>query len=166
MREIERLYGELAPRLYRYLRRLTGSNGLAEDILQETFLRGIEHLLVSGRTLEPAWFFKVARHYYIDLLRREGRIESGGPAKVEHVAGTDTPDTLWEAKERRQAVQEVLNELPESYRTVLILREFEELSYRDISEVTGMTMEQVKVTLYRARRRFRQLFNRREGNEL
>jgi len=56
--------------------------------------------------------------------------------------------------------------LPETYRTVLILREFENMSYQEIGMVMDLRLQQVKATLFRARRRFRQLYVRRENNEM
>jgi len=67
VQELEALYGDLA-RLYRYIARLTGNEQLMQDILQETFLKAAEHLLVSSDILKPAWFYTVARNCYLAML--------------------------------------------------------------------------------------------------
>jgi RNA polymerase sigma-70 factor, ECF subfamily len=162
LEELAALYGDLAPRLYSYIRRLTGDESVAQDILQETFLRATEHYLIANTTLKPAWFYTVARNYYLDLIRRHSKHSSGVMVENTDAAASDSPEAAWETKEQKRVVQDVLNALPENYRTVLVLREFEELSYRDIGAVMGLTMAQVKVTLYRARQRFRELYSEEE----
>ncbi len=166
MQELEALYGDLAPQLYRYIVRLTGNEQLTQDILQETFLKAAEHLLVSPEILKPAWFYTVARNCYLAMLRGRGKQILVAQVDTRDSDPKNSPESAWEAGERRRSIREVLNMLPETYRTVLILREFENMSYQEIGMVMDLRLQQVKATLFRARRRFRQLYVRRENNEM
>jgi RNA polymerase sigma-70 factor (ECF subfamily) len=68
---------------------------------------------------------------------------------------TPAPDARMEQEEIAAITQEVLEELPEIFRTVLVLREFEELAYQDIADVLGISIGTVESRLFRARARFR-----------
>jgi RNA polymerase sigma-70 factor (ECF subfamily) len=79
--------------------------------------------------------------------------------------GTSSPEAELVQKERQAEIEQVLAQLPPRYRMVLLLREREGLSYNEIAEVTGDSLDTVKVTLYRARERARKIA-RKIGDKL
>ena len=161
MTELEKLYNEQAKRIYNYILSLSGNPHIAEEVLQDTFYRATKHVLISNKILQPAWFFKVARNIYIDFQRGKSRSENLADFEME-IGNDDSLETILEVKELQLTVQEVLMKLPENYRTILILREFQELTYQDISEIMGISMDNVKVGLFRARQKFKHLYKRRD----
>jgi len=161
VRELEVLYGLIAPKLLSYLRRLTGSKYLAEELLQQTFLHATEHLLVRNDELKPTWFYTVARNLYLDEVRRGRRIVSL-EVSDNYYDDSDTPAVAVERREVQALVHHCLQRLPENYRTLLILREYNELSYQEIAEVTMQSIDQVKVGIFRARQSLRKLLEKED----
>ena len=74
-----------------------------------------------------------------------------------------TPEEVLATRERTKLIQQVMKKLPEQHRTILLLREINELSYKELCEIMDMNMSQVKVTLYRARSRFREEMQQMKG---
>lgn len=161
MHELERMYSSVAPKLHSYIAQLTGNRHAAEEVLQQTFLRATEHLLVSNVGLRPAWFYTVARHIWFDEVRRRRRV-----VPIEYIAElvdeSSSPATSAERNETVNLIQQAMGHLPESYRELLFLREFEELTYQEIADVTGMSFDQVRVGIFRARQYLRRILDKED----
>src|SRR3954449_10011456 len=146
------LYEQYANQIFRYCLHQLGSREEAEDAVQSTFLnafRGIKRGIVPE--LESAWLFKIAHNVCLSRRRsswRRGRVES--PADFEVV------EEIAPAPSRRAdeliGLQDVLEEMPESQRRALLLREWQGLSYREIAEEMELSQAAVETLLFRARR--------------
>lgn len=151
--------------LYLYLHRMCGSKEIAEELVQETFYRAMVSMKNEHRDYARAWLYKVARHLYIDWYRKQ-RGEIQMRREIER-QGADsaypTPEEALGASERKLRVAQVMGMLPEQYRTILLLREMNGLSYRELGKILDVSLDQVKVTLYRARERFKAEMTRGEG---
>jgi RNA polymerase sigma-70 factor (ECF subfamily) len=138
--------------LYRYALRLSGSQADAEDLTQETFLRA-QNKLRQLRQPEQvrAWLFSILRNAYLQRLRRSDLEASVSLEAIEEPCEPDSempgPLPEWDPGQ----VQKAVSELPEAYRTVLLLYYFEELTYREIAEVLAVPMGTVMSRLARAR---------------
>jgi RNA polymerase sigma-70 factor (ECF subfamily) len=144
-------------RLMRYLLFLTGKREVAEDLFQETWmrvlLRGAQY---NGKARFDTWLFTIARNLVIDLSRKrtmaslddmsEGR-DNERPFEI----AIDGPSPLEQFQERENCAEigEVLLTLEPSYREVLVLRFYEELSLEEIAGVTRVPLSTVKSRLYR-----------------
>ena len=160
--QLENLYKQYARPLYLYLLKLCGSAQLAEDLTQETFVRATVHLHVYEGEEARAWLFKVARNAYLDEWRKRQRwrmipLLSTFSTKQEMISPYGVPEETLLTQERNQQIESLLNYLPEQYRSIIYLREYEEFSYKEIMDALQLTEAQVKVTLYRARRRLSSL---------
>lgn len=163
---LDDLYRQYARPLYFYLLKLSGSRQLAEDLTQETFVRATISLHTYEGEEARSWLFKVARNAYLDEWRKQQRWKTvpllsflGSTKDMLSPYGLPEEDLL--KKEGAEEIADLLEFLPENYRSILYLREFEEFSYREIMDTLQLTEEQVKVTLYRARKRLRQLAERK-----
>ncbi|MEP6812095.1 MAG: RNA polymerase sigma factor [Actinomycetota bacterium] len=146
------LYEEYANQIFRYCLHQLGSREEAEDAVQSTFLnafRGIQRGVVPE--LESAWLFKIAHNVCLSRRRsswRRGRIES--PADFEVV------EELAAAPARRAeeliGLQDVLEQMPESQRRAILLREWQGLSYREIADELELSQAAVETLIFRARR--------------
>jgi RNA polymerase sigma factor (sigma-70 family) len=146
------LYEEYANQIFRYCLHQLGSREEAEDAVQSTFLnafRGIQRGVVPE--LESAWLFKIAHNVCLSRRRsswRRGRIES--PADFEVV------EELTAAPARRAeeliGLQDVLEQMPESQRRAILLREWQGLSYREIADELELSQAAVETLIFRARR--------------
>jgi len=134
-----------ADNLYRFVLKNLRDEHFSRDIVQDTF----EKLWVK---LESVSFLKVktylftsAYHTMIDYIRKEKRYSETEPAETEWINDTGGYSDLQELLERAVA------NLPEDQKAVVMLRDYEGYSYREISEITGLSESQVKVYIYRAR---------------
>jgi len=153
-REVEQLVAHHYAGLYRYAYRLSGSAAEAEDLTQETFCQAQAKL---GQLRDPGrargWLFTILRNAYLHRLRSRKQ-EQCVPLEL---AG-DIPDRLPEPLPEVEPaqLQEALAELPEAFRTPVILYYFEDFSYRDIAEQMGVPLGTVMSRLARAKAHLRQ----------
>jgi RNA polymerase sigma factor (sigma-70 family) len=146
------LYEEYANQIFRYCLHQLGSREEAEDAVQSTFLnafRGLKRGVVPE--LEAAWLFKIAHNVCLSRRRsswRRGRVES--PADFEAVEEL-TPAPSRGADELI-GLQDVLEQMPETQRRAILLREWQGLSYREIGAELELSQGAVETLIFRARR--------------
>jgi RNA polymerase sigma-70 factor (ECF subfamily) len=150
----------LFDRLYNFAHWLTQNREEAEDLVQETYakaLRGFPSF--QPGTNFRAWIYQILRNTF--LTSRTGlRATATIPLESEHEeqilpAVSSTPESILLQRSDRQRVQEALGRLPVPYREVLLLCEFEEMSYQEISTTLAIPMGTVMSRLSRARRALR-----------
>jgi len=144
------LYERYAPRLYLYCLRLLRDRQSAEDAVQETFTKvytGV-HTVRDARSFR-GWIFTIARNEAYGILRKN---RTAVFTDDDLVWENDTPlDSLLQTEEH-EIVQHLLEELKPEYREVLVLREYENLSYDEIAAITLSTIGAVKSRLFKARK--------------
>jgi RNA polymerase sigma-70 factor (ECF subfamily) len=141
--------------IFRFLRRMTRSREVAEDLLQEVFLRVVRSESRFRREgTDRAWVFRIARNVLLNHRRDESRRDAGAPLD-ESGAGAP-PARLVE----RLSLEEALGRLDETGREVFLLREVGGLGYREISSVCGLSDDAVRNRIYRARCDLRRLLAR------
>lgn len=153
--------------VYNLTYRMLGSIEEAEDAAQETFLRAYARLSQYDPTMKfSTWLFSIANHHCIDRLRkrRATHISIDDNPVLENMEG-DLPQPESSALGREQSLelQALINLLEPEYRTPLVLRYWEELSYEEIAETMGMTVAAVKSRLFRARQQLMALYQKREA---
>jgi RNA polymerase sigma-70 factor, ECF subfamily len=146
------LYHRYKHRVYAYCYRLLRHPQNAEDATQETFLKIHRslHQLDNPESL-TTWIFSIARNEAFTVLRRLKPVEELEMAENE-VWDENGPLERIVEHERAAIVQHCVSLLKPSYREVLILREYEHLSYAEIAKVTGSTDSAVKSALFKARK--------------
>lgn len=148
-------------RAYRVALGLVGSPEDALDLSQDAFARAFRarRTLASGRPFYP-WYYQILRRLCFNFLRdrsrRRGKLTGASPwlidAAVHREAGL-RPDRAAELAALRERLARAIEGLPEHEREVFVLREFEDLSYREIAELAGIPIGTVMSRLYSARRR-------------
>jgi RNA polymerase sigma-70 factor (ECF subfamily) len=131
---------------------------VADDVVQETFVRIQEKLdSVKDPSRISSWIFRIAYNLCQDHFRqstksptREGISQERG-----EISKDASIQKELEQREMGQCVQNHMNLLPESLRTVLILYDIMDFSHQEIAEILGITIENTKVRLHRARKRFK-----------
>jgi RNA polymerase sigma-70 factor (ECF subfamily) len=145
-------------KLFRFSLKIVGNRFDAEDVLQELLIKvwkKREHF--EELENKEAWCMTVVRNLSIDKIRK--RKNNYADDISEHYAISDsapTPDKATEVKESLSIVMLLLNELPEAQKEIIHLRDIEGYTYREISEITEMSEDQVKVNLFRARQKFKE----------
>ena len=151
--DVEKLVHEHYAPLYRYAYRLSGSAADAEDLTQEAFCtaqRKLGQLRDRGRA--KAWLFSILRHAYLHRLRAD-KHQQFVPVEWLGDVPEPAPDPLPPVEPER--LQQALNELPETFRTPVILYYFEDFSYRDIAEQMDLPIGTVMSRLARAKAHLR-----------
>jgi RNA polymerase sigma factor (sigma-70 family) len=165
--QITAIFKETYPNLCRFLETIVGRGGShAQDIAQESFLRLCQAEL--GQISAPEirfWLFRVARNLALNELDK-GKTRN---RLWHHVIDffrfqEPSPQEVFEHTERQNTVRKLLDLLPEHQRSALLLREQEEMSYREIALILGITESKVKVDIFRARNSLRDLWKEREAN--
>lgn len=141
--------------LLRFVGKLLGDHDAAQDVVQETFLQVARR---PGRLLEVTschnWLLRVARNLGVSRIRRDSRARKHTEILKERVAAerteADSPARALEKEELHAAVRTAIDRLAPRYREVLLLKIEEEKSYREISEITGLTVTNVGYLLHRA----------------
>lgn len=172
---LERFQGSIVPHLdaaYNFARFLSRDADAAQDIVQEAFLRAYRNF-ESYRGGDPrAWLFAIVRnccHAWRQQNRQKTRFErhmgddSGGDTDegggYQIASDDDTPETATIRASEQQRVRAVIGGLSEPMREILVLRELEDLSYRQIAEIIDAPIGTVMSRLARARREFGEAWN-------
>ena len=142
--------------------RMLGNSEEAEDAAQETFLRAYARLSQYDPQMKfSTWVFSIANHHCIDRLRkrRATHISIDDNPVLENLQ-EDSPQPEHQALDREQSIelQGLINLLEPEYRTPLVLRYWEEMSYEEIAEAMGVTVAAVKSRLFRARQQLMALY--------
>lgn len=144
--------------LYRYAYRLTGSEADAEDLTQQAFLTAQRKWdQLRDETRARSWLFTILRNAYLKELRAPVCLSSCSLDELE--ASPDSADSMEIDTEQ---LQNVLNDLPEEYRSPIVLFYFEEFSYKEIAEQMQVPLGTVMSRLARAKAYLRQRLSRRD----
>lgn len=171
---LERLYRRYAKAVYLYLYSLCHDHALAEDLMQEAFLKALGALELSETAVLP-WLLMVARNMYFDVLRKDRRLmphdgngedqycrnaaaEGTGRAGRE---GNEILDKLIR-KERNQLLYRTIQKLKSTEKEAVVLYYFTGLSQEEISRIMGVTYGNVRVILYRAKKNLKKLLDGEE----
>jgi RNA polymerase sigma-70 factor, ECF subfamily len=150
--------------LYGYAVVLSRNRTLAEDLVQETCLRAlrsIEQLRPNGNV--KSWLFTILRNIWLNEVRRwratPGMVEidSDESGAIEPVDTAKDPHEVYVGSLEREQVREAIQRLPLEFREIIILREYEELSYQEIAVVLNCPAGTVMSRLARARTKLRDL---------
>jgi RNA polymerase sigma factor (sigma-70 family) len=145
------LFQRYQSRLLAFCRHMLGSAEDAEDVLQEVFTAAFNAMLADDRPINARpWLYRIARNRCLNHLRRPAAAGIDSMDVFERDGGVTTADTVHRREEFRQIVADV-QELPETQRTALLLREIDALSYDQIAEAMDTTVPSVKSLLVRAR---------------
>jgi RNA polymerase sigma-70 factor (ECF subfamily) len=148
-------------RMFALTRHYTKSAVEIEDLVQESFLKAYTRLdTFQHQSSFYTWLYRIATNTILDWMKRRGRspvtaVEDPelitDPARIKVAA----PDAQMERTEIARITHEVLEHMPDIFRQVLVMREFDEMAYQDIADVLGISIGTVESRLFRARARFK-----------
>ncbi|NBO93067.1 MAG: sigma-70 family RNA polymerase sigma factor [Planctomycetia bacterium] len=150
---VQRLVEDYYSSLYRFAYRLTGSSADAEDLTQETYCKAQGNLAqLRDPTKSRSWLFSILRNAYLHRIRAD-QLQGCVPLELAGEIAETLPEPLPPIDSEQ--LQQALNELPEVYRTPLILFYFEDFGYRDIAEQMDLPIGTVMSRLARAKAHLR-----------
>lgn len=139
---------------------LLGDAAEAEDVTQETFTRYWQD---GDSVAQPKhWLMRVARNNCIDRLRRSSRMRCVSDADLASVSDGQDTATQLEGREQEEALRKAVAMLPEPQRSIVIFFAIRGLSGADCAHILGLSTNQVKVYLHRARQRLTQIMEESE----
>ena len=152
------LYNRYKGPVYAFCAKMLLDRAAAQDVMQETFVRVYEHRQRLRRAGSfKSWLFTIARNQCLNTLRRSNRYtEFDETAADVHAFDGETPFARLMKSEQVELVDRFLKELSPEYREVLVLREYQNLSYDEIAAVTRNAVSSVKSRLFKARRKLGQ----------
>jgi RNA polymerase sigma-70 factor (ECF subfamily) len=143
--------------VYRFVYRMVGRRETAQDVTQEAFTRLAAHTgPLQGALACRRWVFVVARNLAVSQLRESARRTELAAESIPLEAPAPAPFDGEAATERAAAVAKAVMALPTALREVVLMREYESMSYAEIAVVAGCSAGTVKSRLARARERLRQ----------
>jgi RNA polymerase sigma factor (sigma-70 family) len=162
-RAFEQLYGRYQRRIAAYVHGMVKDHGRSEDITQEVFLSALRRMRETERpiTFKP-WIYEIAKNACIDAFRRSRRTDEvsydadeglGAGDHLKLVSSGPTPDAAVEGRMALDDLRGAFGGLSDAHHDILVMRELEGRSYREIGERLGMSRSSVESTLFRARRR-------------
>jgi RNA polymerase sigma-70 factor, ECF subfamily len=166
----EELAMPLFERLYNFAHWLTQNREEAEDLVQETYAKALKGFSsFQPGTNFRAWIYRILRNTFFTSrtgLKAAATVPLDSEDDREVLpAAKDTPESILLQRSDRELVQEALGRLPVPYREVLLLCEFEEMSYQEISATLSIPMGTVMSRLSRARRTLRDIVQELQGAE-
>jgi RNA polymerase sigma-70 factor, ECF subfamily len=172
-KQFETMFAPHLDSVFNLARYLCGSAHDAEDIVQEAYLRAYRAFDTYNGNNNRAWIMTITRNTCYSWMRRyafkhaslsDGALYDGKDALMadENCA----PDSILQTAEDRFRVQQAIAKLPMEFREVLMLREFEQMSYREIGDVLHVPIGTVMSRLARARKRLKALLVDSDGGEI
>lgn len=143
-------------RLYRTARAILHDDAEAEDVMQDSYVRAYTHLdQFAGRSAFSTWLTRIAVHEALTRLRSHNRhpqvdvTEYDGEISMKTPSNSLDPEQSASTGQLREFLEEAVLNLPDNYRTVVMLRDIEELSTTETAEALDLTEDNVKVRLHR-----------------
>ena len=154
---IELLYEEYQRPLLAYITRLVSDRDAAEDLCQETFIKALRcwHQRDTSASV-AAWLYRIATNTAYDFLRRRRRIRFTPLLDIE--PPPHGGHTMESRLDEGEPVQRALSQLPDIYRLPLVLHSCEGHSTQEIADALGCSNSAIKTRLFRARERFREVY--------
>lgn len=147
------IYRRYAGRIFAYCKRFLGNREDAMDVFQETFIKFYQTSKEDREmTNLPGFILKIARNLCLNSLRQKRQ-----SSELEDYMSFINIDKANENTELLNLIKSALTQLPEDYREVFILREYEGMSYNEIAEHLNISLALVKVRLYRAKEKLREI---------
>ncbi len=182
--DFQKIHNYFRPRILRYLTRMVGEVE-AEDLTQEVFAKiGGALKRFRGESKLSTWIYQIATNTALDRLRRSS-VRPGDEKKlsIESVAETEEDKEIWTGEqtpsteqrvirqEMNGCIREIIETLPETYRSVIVLSELEGFQDAEIADILGLNLQTTKIRIHRARTRLKKelktacIFYRDERNE-
>ena len=165
MESIKELYETYERYIFRYLYGLTLNFHIAEELTQETFFQVLKSVhRFRGDCHVSTWIYKIARNVYIQQCRKSTVITTSIDEDIFDIPDKNGPEEALERKEKSRLIKETLIKIPEKQREILLLRDWQGLSYEEIANITDHTVSWVKVNIHRSRLAFKKAYG--EGGVL
>ncbi len=162
--DFSEIYQAYSSKIVLYLSRFVGRDD-AEDLMQEVFIKVHNSInTFKGDSQISTWIYRIATNSAVDQLKsykyKNGRSKTTSLDYIEPLK-TNIKSENYESdieysflkKEMNQCVADYINKLPDNYRAIFLLKEYDNFSFDEISEITGISIDNIKIRLHRARKK-------------
>ena len=151
--EFEKIYSTYFNDVFRYIRRLSGNEHIAEEITVDTFFKAMNSIdSFRGDCDIRVWLCQIAKNSYLSYLKKSGRIDNIEDAELLNIADpNETVEEKFVRHDEAVQIQKVLHDIPDPYKEVFMWRVFAELSFKQIGQIFGKSENWACVTYHRAR---------------
>lgn len=150
--EFNALYEQHAEQVYRFLLRLCADPHLAEDLMQDTFLKAMEKIeTFDNRCKFTTWLCQIAKNTYYDNLKKKKRHAIISLPDNETALEEDSLEEKLIEKETVHEIRKIIHQLQEPYKEVFLLRFYAELSFKEIGQIFDKSQVWGRVTYLRAK---------------
>ncbi|MDL2222763.1 RNA polymerase sigma factor [Bacteroidales bacterium OttesenSCG-928-M11] len=154
----------LADKLFRLALSITGNKQDAEDVVQDVLLKIWNKREIWGKVDNwEGYCIRSTRNVALDKMELKDNQQLSIPEHFDIKESKADIQSQLEAEERMSLLEQYIEQLPEKQRTVFLLREIEEMNYKDIALALNITQEQVKVNLFRARQKVKEYFENKKS---
>ena len=161
-------------RVYSFCYQFFRDPNIATEMTQETFIRAYRYIKkYDPKRKFSTWIYSIARNICIDEKRKMDRsrtvpIDELNPSHMQSGPRSQhrmDPSQISQRLEDRLLLEEAIAQLPEKYRTAIILCYFQELPYQEIAEVLGLSLNLVKVRIFRAKKQLLEILKEKQDGE-
>jgi RNA polymerase sigma-70 factor (ECF subfamily) len=150
--------------IFYYIYKMANSTEVAEDITQDTFVKVYKNLSKVDDDIKlPTWIYKIAHNTFIDHIRKNkvslellDNIDYENKYTADNIM--DNPEARYLNAELRVKIDKTMQKLNNRYKSVLILREYNNLSYKEVAAILELSETAVKSLIHRARLEFQRIF--------
>lgn len=159
-KRFEELYQKYRDTVYGYLYYMCREDELARDLTQETFLKiflGLRKF--RGECSEKTWCLAIARNVFLSYARKKQPLLLGEELlEIQENADENMPEQHVIQQEEGKLVRQILAQLAEDERTLLLLKDYEDIPCAELARMMGLTESNIKVKLHRIRQKYRKLY--------
>ncbi len=151
--EVIKLHDEYYEKIKRFIVSIIQDEWSADDLVQETFIKVDKNLsTVKDKNTISAWIYKIAYHLCMDYLKNsQTMLFKKSEAVTSRMTGIEISKSM-EQHQMGACVRSKIDMLPEKYRSVLLLFDLDGFSHKDISKILGISLENTKIRIHRARK--------------
>lgn len=159
--QYEAIFYKMKDKLYRYALRFVKDSDVAEDVVQDVMFK-LWQKREDADSIEnlEAWLMVLTRNRSLDVLRKNKRTHVPVDEAFSLSDQAPIPDKIMESADVMTMVNSCLDQLQEKQRSIFHLREIEQMSYEEIAQQTGFNLDDVKVSLFRARKHMQRMLSK------
>ncbi|MET3698872.1 RNA polymerase sigma-70 factor [Bacillus oleivorans] len=158
MKDFRELYKLYSKQLYNYLFYLTNDRSLAEELVQETFFQAFKSIhRFKGKSTIKTWLYQIGKNVYYKYLKNNTINNDQFDENDVKFADFSTPENIWVKEEQERMLHLAIQQLKEPYKQVVILRSFNELSFKEIGIIFEESENWARVNFHRGKQKIREI---------
>jgi RNA polymerase sigma-70 factor, ECF subfamily len=156
LEDFEELYRLYSKKLFRYLVCLSGDRRLAEELLQETFYQAINSIFrFKGNSKVSTWLYQISKNVYLKHVSRTRRERLASLDEAENTASPELLDAAMIVEEQNTNLTTAISRLNDPFREIIVLRIFNELSFKEVGDLFNRSEGWARINFYRAKLQLR-----------